>query len=615
MEIKDIKNPKFIKKLNNNELKDLSNDIRKFIIDNVSVTGGHLSSNLGVVELTLMLHKVFDIEKDKFIFDVSHQAYTHKILTGRASKFNTLRQLDGLSGFQKMSESKYDSYEAGHSSTSLSAASGFAIARDMNKEKYEIIAVIGDGSIANGLCYEALNQIGENKSKVIIILNDNNMSISKTSGAIHNHLDRLRSANRYINTKTKTKIFLSKIPLIGNLLIKLIKRIKSSFKKLYLKEGFIFEELGINYYGPINGHDFDELQKYFERAKKSTEPVIIHVITKKGKGYKYAEEDTNGSWHGVGPFNIETGEIYNNSKDKISWSEVVSDSLIRLYNKKLVVITPAMETGSKLTKFKNLHKNNFIDVGMAEEHSLIMANAMSLEGKIPFISIYSSFLQRGYDEIVHDIARMNSHVIFGIDRAGIVGDDGETHQGLFDITFLLPIPNMVIVSPKDSIEATNLIKTAMEYNGPFAIRYSRNKIEYKKAEIKTIEIGSWEKITDGVDATIITYGDFVNETIPLIEKLKKENINIELVNARFIKPIDTKYFNKILNKNKPIFVYEESMKIGSLGSYLKTLTNKPINVIGVPDKFVYQGKREELLKRLNMDINSLYKIIKKEINK
>lgn len=614
MEVSDIKNPKFLKKLNEKELIELSEDIRNFIIEKVSITGGHLSSNLGTVELTIALHKVFDSFKDKFIFDVSHQCYTHKILTGRAKDFDTLRKIDGLSGFQKRSESKMDAYEAGHSSTSLSAAAGFAIARDMNKEKYNIIAVIGDGSIANGLCYEALNQIGSTKSKVIIILNDNNMSISQTNGALHEHLDKLRSASGYISTKTKTKKFLSKIPLIGKFLIKIIHRFKKSFKKLYIKEGFLFEELGIDYYGPINGHDFKELEKYLTRAKKSNNPVIIHAITQKGKGYKFAEDDISGRWHGVAPFKIETGEIIANS-NKTSWSEVISDSLLRLYNKDLVVITPAMETGSKLTNFKNAHKNNFIDVGMAEEHALILANAMSLEGKIPFVSIYSTFLQRGYDEVVHDIARMNSHVILGIDRAGIVGEDGETHQGLFDITFLLPIPNMVICSPKDSIEATNLIKSAISYNGPIAIRYSRGRVDYLKDKPEVIKIGSWEKVEEGEDATLITYGDFVNESLPLIEKFKKENINIELVNARFIKPIDEDYFKKIVSKNKPIFVYEESMEIGSLGSYLKTFTDSEIKIFAIKDEYVYQGKRNELLKRLNLDIDSIYKRIKKELKK
>ena len=614
MKVTDIKDQKFLKKLKEKDLIKLSSDIREFLVDGVSKTGGHLSPNLGVVELTIALHKVFDTPKDKIIFDVSHQAYVHKILTGRASKFDTLRQKNGLSGFQKRSESEYDAYEAGHSSTSLSAALGMALARDMNGGKYNVIAVIGDGSIQNGLCYEALNQIGSTQSKVIIILNDNDMSISKATGAFHNHLDRLRISKGYEGTKTKTKNILYKVPYIGNHLVSGVHKIKHFIKKAYTKEGFLFEELGIDYLGPINGHDFKKLEKYLKKAKEATEPVLIHVITEKGKGYKYAQEDTTGKWHGIGPFNKETGETIKANDGKITWSEVVSNSLDRLFNDDLVVITPAMETGSKLTNFKNNHPKNFIDVGMAEEHALVLANAMSLEGKVPFVSIYSSFLQRGYDEIVHDIARMNSHVILGIDRAGIVGADGETHQGLFDVTFLLPIPNMIVSAPKDSIEAANLIKTAIDTPSPFAIRYSRNSLDYFKTDIKKLKIGSWETIVKGEDATLITYGDFVNESISLISKFQKQGINIELVNARFLKPIDKECFKRICSKNKPIFVYEESMEIGSLGSYLKTLTNKDITIFGVKDEFVLQGKRSELLEELELDIPSIYVKIKEVLD-
>ncbi len=615
MNINEIKDPKFLKKMNKNELISLSQDIREFLIDKISVTGGHLSSNLGIVELTIAIHKVFNSPKDKIVFDVSHQSYVHKILTGRAPLFDTLRQKDGLSGFQKMSESKYDAYEAGHSSTSLSASLGLAIGRDMNKEKNHVIAVIGDGSIGNGLCYEALNQIGELGTKLIIILNDNNMSISKNVGALHNHLDKIRSKENYVNVKSKTKEIMNKIPVIGNKLYTGVKNLKSSIKKLYIKEGFIFEELGIQYYGPINGHDFTELELYLNAAKRVSGPVLIHVITEKGKGYKFAEEDREGKWHGVGPFDKVTGVIKSSEDGKISWSEVVSDSLIRLMNKDIVVITPAMETGSKLTKFRQMFPNNFIDTGIAEEHALILANGLSLEGKIPFVSIYSSFLQRGYDEVVHDIARMNSHVIIGIDRCGIVGNDGETHQGVFDVTFLLPIPNVIIASPRNSIECTNMIKTAINTPAPFCIRYSRGRVDYIKDKPVTIEIGSWERVTEGNDATLITYGDFVDESLEIINKLRKDNINVELVNARFLKPIDNEYFDKIIKKKKAIFVYEESMKIGSLGSYLRTLTNEKIHIYAIEDLFVKQGKREEILKDLELDADTIYRKIKKVVKR
>ena len=614
MNLYDIKDPKFLKKMSYKELETLAKDIRELIIDKVSKSGGHLSSNLGVVELTIMIDRVFNLPKDKVIFDVGHQAYTHKILTGRSKDFDNLRKINGLSGFQKRSESVYDCYEAGHSSTSLSSALGFAIARDKNKEDYNVVAVIGDASISNGLAYEALNHIGEVKSKMIIILNDNNMSISENVGALHNYLDKLRSNKRYDLAKKGTKRFLIKVPFIGKYLVKFMHLIKESIKKIYIKEGYLFEEFGLDYYGPINGHDFNELESYLKMAKEAKGPVLIHVITEKGKGYKFTENDKKGLWHGVPKFNKETGEFLNKS-DLVSYSEIMCDSLVRLNRKELMVITPALEVGSRLTKYKEKYPSQFIDTGIAEEHALILANSLSLNKIIPFVSIYSSFMQRGYDMIVHDISRMNSHVIIGVDRCGIVGEDGETHQGVFDLTFLLPLPNLIITSPKDSIELTNLLKTAINTNSPFVIRYSKKKLKYLKDKPKEIKIGSWENITDGEDLTIITYGDFLNESLEVVNKLREENINVELVNARFLKPIDYEYFNKVLKKNKKIIVYEESMKIGSLGSYLKTLTDKEIIIMGIEDKFVMQGKREELLKDLSLDKNSLYNRVKKEVGK
>lgn len=619
MNLLDIKNPKFLKKMKIKDLENLAFDIRKFMIEKVSKTGGHLSSNLGIVDLTIAIHKVFDCPKDKIIFDVSHQCYTHKILTGRAPLFDTLRQLGGLSGFQKKNESIYDNYEAGHSSTSLSAALGMAIARDRLKKDYNVIAVIGDGSIGNGLAYEALNQIGDTNTRLIIILNDNEMSISKNVGGLHNSLDKIRSAWNYNNAKNKTKGFLNKIPLIGSRLSAFITNLKASFKKLYLKEGFIFEELGIKYYGPINGHDYKEMLTYLNIAKKEKEPVIIHVITEKGKGYKYAEEDKIGSWHGTGPFDIETGKSLSKKDDKVSWSEVISNHLINLTeeNKKIMVITPAMAGGSKLLKYKERFKNNFIDAGIAEEHALIMANGMAEEGLIPFVSIYSTFLQRGYDEVLHDIARMNSHVIIGIDRAGLVGEDGETHQGIYDLTFLLPIPNMIISTPKDSIEAGNLLYTATIIERPFAIRYSRDKMKYiNKKSYKKIPIGSWEMIESGKDSIIITYGYLLENAKKIREDLK-DKIDLGIVNARFQKPIDKSMFESILDKFKNIYVYEEVTYINSLGSYLVNYANEygykgKIKVFAIPDEFVLQGKKNEVLKKLELDTISIENKIAKK---
>lgn len=617
MDVKEIKNPKFLKKMKIKDLEMLSYDIRKYIIESVSKTGGHLSSNLGVVELTVALHKVFNSPKDKIIFDVSHQCYTHKILTGRAKEFDKLRQLNGLSGFQKKEESEYDAYEAGHSSTSLSAALGMALARDKKHKNNNVIAVIGDGSMGNGLAYEALNHIGALNTKLIIILNDNEMSISKNVGGLHNNLDKIRSNYKYNIAKDKTKNVLNKIPIIGSKISIGITNLKSSFKKLYLKEGFLFEELGIKYYGPIDGHDYKELLAYLEMAKKETKPVMIHVITEKGKGYLPSEHDTSGVWHGVGPFDIETGNFITKKDNKVTWSEVISNHLIELTkkNKDLMVITPAMAGGSKLLKYKELFPNNFMDVGIAEEHALVLANGMSSQGLIPFVSIYSTFLQRGYDQVIHDIARMNSHVIIGIDRAGIVGEDGETHQGIYELTFLLPIPNLVISTPKDSIEAGNLLNTALVSKKPFAIRYSKDKLEYTKEEYKEVPIGSWEILSPGKDAVLITYGSLL-EKAKIIKRNLGKKIDISIVNARYQKPIDQEIFDKILKKYQHIFIYEEATYINSLGSYLLTYANEKkyqgtIKLFAIKDEFIKQGKKEEVLKLLGLDEDTITREIKK----
>ena len=606
MEIGNIKNPSFLKKMSVFELEELSRNIRNFLIDKISITGGHLSSNLGIVDLTIAIHKVFNAPKDKIIFDVGHQSYTHKILTGRAHEFDKLRQYNGLSGFQKMSESIYDCYEAGHSSTSLSAALGYAIARDLDKKKHNVVAIIGDGSIGNGLAYEALNHIGSLNTKLIVILNDNEMSISKNVGAIHNTLDKIRS--NFKNEKIK------KVPYLGKKIKSGIKLIKESFKKIYMKEGYLFEEFGFTYYGPINGHDYDEMISYLEMAKKSNRPVLLHVITEKGKGYKYAESDIEGIWHGISPFDKETGIIKSKNDGLISWSEVMSNHLIDIAktNKDIIAITPAMANGSKLNKFKEIYKDRFIDVGIAEEHALVMANSMAIAGKKPFVSIYSTFLQRGYDQVFHDIARMDSNVVIGIDRAGIVGEDGETHQGLYDIAFLNHIPNMIIAAPKNSSEAKGILEFAFNSKHPFAIRYSKQRIEYNNESI-VISDYSWEEIKKGSDAVIITYGDFVNNAKIIVNNLKKDKLNIGIINARFIKPIDTSMLDKIIKAKKPIIVYEEACLIGSLGSMISSYivnSNTKIKCFGIKDTFVKQGKYDIIIKKLGLDVDTMTSNIK-----
>lgn len=620
MNVIDIKNPKFLKKMKKKDLMRLSVEIRDFLIDNVSKTGGHLSSNLGVVELTIALHKVFDAPKDKIIFDVGHQTYTHKILTGRASEFDTLRKYNGLSGFQKRNESVYDCYEAGHSSTSLSAATGFALARDMNHKKHHVVAVIGDGSIGNGLAYEALNHIGSLKTPLIVILNDNEMSISKNVGAIHNLLDTIRSNHKYKCAKKGTKNVLERIPLIGNSLNNGITLVKESMKKIYLKDGYLFEEFGFNYYGPINGHDYTELITYLELAKKSNRPVLLHVITEKGKGYPYAEEDIEGVWHGVTAFEPSTGKIIKKEDNKVSWSEVIANHLVELALKDedIIAITPAMATGAKLKKFEELYPKRFIDVGIAEEHALVIANAMAIENKKPFVSIYSTFLQRGYDEVQQDIARMKTGVVIGIDRAGIVGEDGETHQGIYDISYLSHIPNMTIMAPSNSKEANDLLYTAFQMESPVAIRYSRKRIEYEKTIPIKVTIGSWEEIKKGIDAVIITYGDFVNNALEISKLLYKDKYSVGVVNARFIKPFDEAMFDKILKTGKKVFVYEETARIGSLGEQLchYAVNNGYKNEIicfSIPDIFVEQGHYDIIIKKLELDTDSIYHKMKEKL--
>ena len=613
--INDIKNPNFIKDLDIHGMIELSKELNSYILKEVSENGGHLSSNLGIIDLTIALLKVFDANKDIIIFDVGHQCYTYKILTGRADKFNTLRKKNGISGFQSINESIYDHYEAGHSSTSLSAATGFAIARDLDKKDFNVISVIGDGSFANGLTYEALNHIGSIPNKQIIILNDNQMSISKNVGAMHNFLDSIRGGKSYNFFKEKTKKGLRIIPL-GKYLYSFLDRCKTALKRLYVKNGSVFNDLGLEYYGPINGHDFNELIKYLNIAKNEKRSVILHVITKKGIGYKPAEDDTVGKFHGIGPFDIKTGEVIKKNNYP-SYSEIIS-SFVYNYAKKdkdIICITPGMCYGSKLDTIKDKLPNQYIDVGINEEHSLIIANTLALSGKKPVLFIYSTFLQRGYDELVHDIGRINKNITICIDRAGIVPGDGVSHQGIFDVPFMLSIPNMIITMPKDSKEANDLILTSLNTNSPFAIRYPKISLKYDFNKGSILDIGSWEELVKGNDITIISYGDFVSRSINISSSLKEKGINASVINARFIKPIDYKLFNKLMDKNKPIFVYEESIDSSSLGAYLSQESmkypefNNKIYTFGIPDEYINIGTRDELIKDLNLDEQSVEKKI------
>ena len=609
MDIKNISGPEFLKDLDNNELSKLSESIREYIIANVSKTGGHLASNLGAVELTVALHSVFDSPKDKIIFDVGHQCYTHKILTGRANKFDTLRKLDSISGYQKRKESIHDPFEAGHSSTSIAAALGFAYARDLDNGDNEVIAIIGDGSLTGGLAFEALNNIGNIKSKIIIILNDNEMSISKNVGGMSEFLKNIRLSKSYGAAKTGYKRLLLKTKL-GTKIYRATKEVKERIKDR-LNDN-LFTSLNIDYLGPIDGHDIKELKKAFKKAKESKETILVHVKTIKGKGYKPAEENCS-SFHGVGKFDAETGEI--NKSDVTSISELVSNTVHEFMeqDKDLVTITPAMITGSKLEKIFEDFPERSIDTGITESFATTLACAIALNNKRVFLPIYSSFLQRAYDNINHDIARMNAHVVIGIDRAGLVGEDGDTHHGVFDISFLNSIPNMVICMGKDNEEIRNLLYTGMyKQEKPFCIRYERGNLEYEKTEFKEVKVGTWEYLRkiEGCTNTVISYGTDVTK---LNEMLKDENINI--VNARYIKPIDKVVLKELAKGNHKIYVYESNIKTNSLGTnileYFNHLeaTNK-VRITGIDNAFVEHGKINELKKIVNLDLETVVEEIK-----
>jgi 1-deoxy-D-xylulose-5-phosphate synthase len=610
-----IENPSFIKKMNKEQLKELAEDIRQFLVEKLSVTGGHIGPNLGVVELTLMLHKVFDSPKDKILWDVGHQAYVHKILTGRAGDFDTLRQFKGLCGFPKMNESEHDVWEAGHSSTSLSAAMGMAVARDIKGDENYVIPVIGDGALTGGMALEALNHIGHEKTNMLVILNDNEMSIAPNVGALHTILGKLRTAGKYNSAKDELEYILKKIPAVGGRVASAAERVKDSLKYL-LVSGVFFEELGFTYLGPVDGHDFADLERNLQYAKKMDGPVLLHVITKKGKGYRPAEDDKIGTWHGTGPYKIETGDFVKSSSVAPSWSGLIADSLSDLarVDKRIVAITPAMPVGSKLESFAAEFPDRFFDVGIAEQHATTMSAGLATQGMKPFLAIYSTFLQRAYDQILHDISRQNLNVFIGIDRSGLVGADGETHQGVFDIAFLRHMPNLVIMMPKDENEGQHMVKTAIEYNdGPIALRYPRGNGLGVPLDERTysIPIGSWEILREGTDAAILTFGTSIPMALEAAEILAEKGIHVRVVNARFIKPLDSMMLDELFSMKMPIMTVEEGVLAGGFGSAVLeyahdvSYSEAPIQRMGIPDKFIEHGDVNELLAEIGMTAEHL----------
>ena len=606
--IKDYKLPEDIKSMDENSLELLSTGIRAFLIDTISKTGGHLASNLGVVEISVGLHKIFDFPKDKLIWDVGHQSYIHKILTGRADQFSTLRQNDGMSGFPKRSESEYDVYDTGHSSTSISAAMGLAVARDINNSDEEVIAVIGDGAMTGGPSFEALNNLGSLGSKVIIVLNDNGMSISEINGGLSEHLSKLRTSSEYQNTKNNIKKAINKIPDLGKPLSKGIAGLKRAIKYAIFSGGVIFEELGITYLGPFDGNNMSDVLRGLNQAKNAPGPVLVHFITKKGKGYKQAEQNPD-KFHGIGAFDKETGATL--SKSQTSYSEIFGKKMFELAEKndKLVALTAAMCTATGLNQMREKYPKRVFDVGIAEAHACIFAAGLALGGMHPVVAIYSSFLQRAYDEIIEDVCLQKLPVTFAIDRAGIVGADGETHHGIFDLSYLLPLPNMTVLAPCDANQLEEMIEYAVSKDAPVAIRYPRGSADMTKHIVGNGEIKN-NIISEGKDVSIIAVGNMLNKAIRAADILKEQGIDAKVCSASVLKPFDDSI---ISSEDKLIFTLEDNLIRGGFGEYIAAnYTNMVVN-LGWPDKFIEHGDCEYLYKKYELDAESIAERIRREL--
>ena len=611
-----INYPKDLKKLNLAEKEELAQELRDLVLNTISYTGGHLASNLGIVEITIALHSVFNMPKDKIVWDVGHQTYIHKILTGRKDRFDTIRKMNGLAGFPRTNESEYDSFDTGHSSTSISAALGMARARDILKQKHKVIAVIGDGALTGGMAMEALNDAGISKTDLIVVLNDNTMSISQNTGGIARLLARLRTGKCYIKRRKRFKKFITHIPLIGNFLYKLFSRILRSIKSFFLKNMY-FENIGFKYLGPVNGHSIEDVEEIFNRAKDLEGPILIHAETVKGYGYKPAEENPN-KFHSVGAFNLEDGSP--KKKKEKDYSAAMGETLLKLAkkDKKIVAITAAMEEGTGLKEFAEKYPERFFDVEIAEQHGLTLAAGMAASGLKPVIPIYSSFLQRGYDQLVHDICMQNLPVTICVDRAGCVGNDGETHQGLFDLSFLNTIPNMNVMAPKNYEELSLMLEFAINSGKPMAIRYPRGtESSYTFKPSKKIDLGKGELIRKGTDLTIIAIGKMVSYAMEVSDKLAEDGIEAEVINARFLKPLDIKMIEKSLEKTNFLVTIEDNSIQGGFGETIKSLLNKYYKTLNIayPDDFIKHGSIPELEKKYGLDVDSIYKKIKKVNNK
>lgn len=605
-----INKPNDIKKIDPIEYNQLAREIRKFLIDNISKTGGHLASNLGVVELTMALHLVFNLPQDKLIWDVGHQSYTHKILTGRKDKFVELRKFGGMSGFPKRNESDYDAFDTGHSSTSISAGLGYVHARDIKKEHYNVISVIGDGALTGGMAYEALNNAARVKGNFIIVLNDNKMSISKNVGGISQMLGDIRSSDSYYDLKEGVANTLNKLPQ-GDKIVEKIKKTKSSLKQLIMPDQ-IFEKMGITYLGPVNGHDIERLIKIFRVAKRIDHAVIVHVVTQKGRGYKFAERNPS-KFHGIAPFDVSTGNVLEDSHKK-TYSDIFSDAICSMAKKdtSIAAITAAMPDGTGLAKFSRWYPDRFFDVGIAEEHAVTFAAGLAAGGLKPVFAVYSSFLQRAYDQILHDVCIQKMHVVFAIDRAGLVGSDGETHQGIFDLSFLSCIPNMTIFAPKNAWELVRGLKFALDkYEGPIAIRYPRGEAVKEFIEFKQpIEYGISEIMYEEKDIALLAAGNMVRTADVVRKQLKNKGYNVTLINARFIKPFDEKMIYRLSKEHKLIVTMEENVICGGFGEQISRFVEEcKINLrvlnIALPDDYIEHGSVDILKAETGIDADSI----------
>jgi 1-deoxy-D-xylulose-5-phosphate synthase len=609
-----INEPGDLKGLTIEQLQILVREIRDTIIKTCAETGGHIAPSLGVVELTIALYRVFNADIDKIIWDVGHQTYAQKLITGRRKRFCSLRTYQGISGFPKRAESRYDVFDTGHSSTSLSAATGFALARDGAGDSYQIISVIGDGSLGAGMAFEALNHIGHLKKDIIVILNDNERSIGESVGALSQYLNKIITTRTYNRFRDDLWKFFGRLhPYLRDRARNLAKRIQEGLKGLY-SPAVIFEELGFRYIGPLDGHKLSELIDTFSRVKEMKGPRLIHVVTKKGKGYKPAEDNPE-TFHGIGPYCADTGDV---KPRRQSWTDVFGDVIVRLAqeNKRIVAITAGMCLGTGLDRFRDAIPERFLDVGITEQHAVTMAAALALQGYIPICAIYSTFLQRAYDQIIHDVCLQRAPVIFAVDRAGLVGEDGPTHHGPFDISYFRCIPDMIVSAPRDGNELIALIKTAIAYRGgPFAIRYPRGYCsEITNYDPATIPIGSWDMLEKGKDLAIIAIGSMLEEARQAVTILKKHKLNPILINGRFAKPIDTKLLLKVGKTSKCIVTIEENTLCGGFGSAViefleKTGSRVKVHRIGIPDKFIEHGPRATLLKIAGLDAEGIAKKI------